>query len=203
MPATPPVSGPPFGDPWPAEDPWLDEDPGPPPWPADDPEPYDPDRITAWLDAELAKAAPWLAQEPGWDDPVAPGPAGPGTPVEVFKAGRWDRTRGDGGGFAAGGLADHLPPGPVLAGLADDRWQAGLERLSDDELIGILRAARRLASWATAMELAATGDLWRRRTAEEDAGDSGAAAHADAEIAAALNLTRHAADQVLSLAVSL
>jgi Domain of unknown function (DUF222) len=195
-----------------AEDPWLAEDPGPPPpWPSDQAEPPgpwvpehaepgDPEDILGWLDAELAKAAPWLADR-GWDDPAPPGP--PGGRPEVFKAGRWDRSRGEGGGFAAGGLADHLPPGPVLAGLAGDRWQAGLDRLSDDELIGILRAARRLASWATAMELAAVGDLWRRRTAEEDAGDSGAAAHADAEIAAALTLTRHAADQVLGLAAAL
>ena len=143
---------------------------------------------------------------PGTPEPSGRGmcePPGPGAPVEVFKAGRWDRSRGDGGGFAAGGLADHLPPGPVLAGLAGDRWAAGLDRLSDDELIGILHAARRLTSWAAAMELAAAADLWRRRTAEEDAGDTGAALHADAEIAAALTLTRHAADQLLNLAVAL
>jgi hypothetical protein len=53
------------------------------------------------------------------------------------------------------------------------------------------------------MELAAAADLWRRRTAEEDAGDDGAAAHADAEIAAALTLTYHAADHLLNLAISL
>ena len=196
------------------EDPWLDEPPGPPPWPADDadwppawltedPGPGDPDDIIGWLDAELAKAAPWLAADPGWDDPAPTGPQGRVSPVEVFKAGRWDRSHGGGGGFASGGLADRLPPGPVLAGLAGDRWAAGLERLSDDELIGILRAARRLASWAAAMELAAAADLWRRRTAEEDAGDRGAAVHTDAELAAALTLTRHAADQVLGLAVAL
>ncbi len=67
----------------------------------------------------------------------------------------------------------------------------------------MLRAARRLASWAAAMELAAAADLWRRRTNEEDAGDTGAALHADAEIATALTLTRHAADQLLNLAVAL
>jgi Domain of unknown function (DUF222) len=220
-------------DPWLAEDPgppppWpADDASGPPPWLAGYPGPDDPEDITAWLDAELAKAAPWLAGDPYWDDsappsppgprtpgppgpqtpgppgPRTPGSPGPRTPVEVFKAGRWDRSRGDGGGFAAGGLADHLPPGPVLAGLAGDRWQAGLGRLSDDELIGILRAARRLASWATAMELAAAGDLWRRRTAEEDAGDAGAALYADAEIATALTLTGRAATGVLELAVAL
>jgi len=195
LPGEPPEDPWPTDDPAPAGDPWLDEPPGPPPppWPGDQAEPPglclaedlgpdDPGDVIAWLDSELAKA-PWLADDPGWDDPQPPAPA------EVFKAGRWDRTRGTGGGFAAGGTADHLPPGPVLAGLAGDRWQDGLDRLSDDELIGVLRAARRLTSWATAMELAAVGDLWRRRTAEEDAGDHGAAVHADAELAAALILT--------------
>ena len=66
-----------------------------------------------------------------------------------------------------------------------------------------MRAARRLASWSAAMELAAAGDLWRRRWIEEQAGSTGAARHADDEIAAALTLTRRAADQVLSLAVAL
>src|SRR5262249_35229393 len=94
---------------------------------------------------------------------------------EGLKAGHWGRRRGAGGGFAAGGVTDDLPPGPVLAGFADDAWTAGLRRLSDDELIGVLRASRRLASWAAAMELACVADLWRRRTIEEDAGDTGAA----------------------------
>src|SRR5215471_19679099 len=122
---------------------------------------------------------------------------------EVFKAGRWDRAGGAAGGFAAGGTADNVPPGPVLAGLAAGAWAAGLGRLSDDELIGVLRASRRLASWAAAMELACVADLWRRRSAEEDAGDTGAAGHAGDEIAAALTLTGRAADGVLDLAIAL
>jgi hypothetical protein len=32
-----------------------------------------------------------------------------------------------------------------------------MDRLSDDELIGVLRAARRLTSWATAMETGLCG----------------------------------------------
>jgi hypothetical protein len=176
----------------------------------------DPERIGAWPDADVAELAAWLAdhrwldedsgppagylvEDPEQDGPDSGGPAS----VEVWKAGRWDRSRGDGGGFAAGGAADRLLPGPVLAGLAGDRWAAGLERLTDDELIGVLRAGRRLASWAAAMELAAAADLWRRRTGEEDAGDSGAAWHADDELAAALTLTRRAAEGVLELAVGL
>ena len=56
-------------------------------------------------------------------------PADPGHPEtgvrEVLKAGRWDRTRGDGGGFAAGGVADRVPPGAVLAGFAGTPGRLG------------------------------------------------------------------------------
>src|SRR5262249_44974229 len=93
--------------------------------------------------------------------------------------------------------------GRALAGFAADAWAAGLGRLSDDELIGVMRAARRLASWAAAMELAAIGDLWRRRVAEDDAGDTGAVCHANDEIAAALTLTGRGGDRMLGLAVAL
>jgi hypothetical protein len=187
-------------DPWASDDPWLAEDPvPPPPWLTEEPELADP-----WLAEERELAPPpWLADDPGladdpeWADPELVGPP------EVLKAGFWDRAHGDGAGFGAGGVVDDLPPGQVLAGLAGDVWAAGLDRLSDDELIGVLRAARRLASWSAAMELAAVGDLWRRRVAEEDAGGVGAACHADDEIAAALTLTARAADRDLELAVAL
>jgi hypothetical protein len=100
-------------------------------------------------------------------------------------------------------VADDLPPGPALAGFAADAWAAGLRRLSDDELTGMMRAARRLASWAAAMELAAIGDLWRRRVADEQAGDTDATCYAGDEIAAALTLTGRAADRVLDVAIAL
>jgi len=148
-------------------------------------------------DAELADWDPEDAELTGWDpedreDPASECAEAAGFEAggrEVLKAGRCDRARGNGGGFAAGGVADHLPPGPVLAGFAADAWAAGLDRISDDELVGVMRAARRLASWAAAMELAAIGDLWCRRVAEEEAGDTRAASHANDEIAAALTLT--------------
>ena len=129
---------------------------------------------------------------------------------EAIVAGRLPRQPGDGWppgdgcGFAAGGVADELPPGPVLAGLAGDAWTAGLGRLSDDELIGVLRAARRLASWSAAMELAAVTDLATRREAES-AGEGSCAPgeHIGDEIAAALTLTARAADVLLDLATAL
>jgi hypothetical protein len=152
-------------------------------------------------DGELVDWAPGDGELADWEpaDPRLPEAAG----REVLKAGRWDRARGDGMGFAAGGVADAMPPGPALAGFAADAWAAGLGRLSDDELIGVMRAARRLSSWTAAMELAAVGDLWRRRVAEGEAGDTDATCHADDEVAAALTLTGRAADRVLDLAIAL
>ena len=123
---------------------------------------------------------------------------------EAIVAGRLPRQPGDGCGFASGGAADELPPGPVLAGLAGDAWAAGLDRLSDDELIGVLRAARRLASWSAALELAAVTDLATRREAEAaGAGPDMPGEHIGDEVAAALTLTARAADVLLDLAIAL
>ena len=187
--------------------PWeIDDPPGLPSGPGDWPPsafgdwPDPPDDSLEDLLARCPRLADevWLgADDPEWADDPEP------MVREVLKAGFWARTRGDGAGFAVGGVLGTLPPGPALAGFARGAWADGLGRLTDDELVGVLRAARRLASWAGALELAAAGDLFRRRMAEEDAGDTGAACHADDEIAAALTLTAHAAGRVLELAVAL
>ena len=173
-----------------------------------EPADWDPAGPDAWDPAELAD---WELADPEGEPvelavpgPEASGPEASRPEAPGKTADRWDtRNRGDGGWFAAGGVADDLPPGPRLAGFMADARAIGLGRLTDDELIGLMQAARRLASWSAAMELAAAGDLWRRRWAEEQAGNTGAARHADDEIAAALTLTRRAADQVLSLAIAL
>src|SRR5262249_42934537 len=92
--------------------------------------------------------------------------------------------RGRGRGGEGGGAG---------AGLASEAATAGRGRCSDDELIGVLRAGRRLASWSASVELSAAGELMARRVAQEAAGQAHAAEHADAEIAAALTLTGRAA----------
>jgi hypothetical protein len=145
----------------------------------------------------------WLVELPGelLDEYIA-ATAGPSRP-EPLAVGLWDRASGDGAGFAAGGVGDRLVPGPGLAGLVADVHADGLGKLSDDELIGVLRAARRLASWSASIELAAAGDLMRRRLNQEAAGQAGAAEHADAEVAAALTLTGRAAGRLLDLAMAL
>lgn len=111
---------------------------------------------------------------------------------------------GQHGGFESGGPADSLAPGPRLAALADAAWAGGLDALADDELIGLLCAARRLASRAAALELSVVADLAARRRAHRDSGggpDPGE--HVDAEVAAALTLTPSAAATVHDLALGL
>src|SRR5262249_51638223 len=109
-------------------------------------------------DAGSVDVAAWLADpQPQWPDD---GPCSPprARPVEALP-GLLPRRPGRGGGFDAGGAADRMPPGPVLAGLAADRWAAGLSRVNDDELAGLMIAWRRVASWAAAWELATIAEL--------------------------------------------
>jgi len=132
---------------------------------------------------------------------------------EVFAAGFTHRdaagwgpeyATGSPSGFAAGGPADTLEPGPVLAGLAAQAWEDGLATLSDDELIGVMCAARRVCSWQAALEFAAVAELDARRLAQVgDVSEPRAAAHTSEELAAALVLTGRAADTLLDLAAGL
>ena len=103
-------------------------------------------------------------------------------------------------GFAAGGPLDSMSPGPALAGFADAAFECDLGKLSDDELVGALLAARRLSSWQAALELAAVSELdarRRRQTARPESSRVGE--HVSEELAAALVLTGRAADALLSL----
>src|ERR1700760_1315816 len=74
---------------------------------------------------------------------------------------------GSGSGFASGGILDRCPPGTSLARLTaaatrDDH----LADLDDDELIGVLRAWRRLEAWSNAGLLKTIAELARRRPAD-------------------------------------
>jgi hypothetical protein len=144
----------------------------------------------------------WLGDLPGplLDEYLA---ATVETATEVPRAGLGGHVTREGAEFAADGVADLLRPGPALAGLAEGARAAGLSRLTDDELAGVIRAGRRLSSWASALELAAVGDLMRRREGEAAAGHLHAAEHVDAEIAALLTLTGRGAGRVLDLAIAL
>ncbi|MBV9795294.1 MAG: DUF222 domain-containing protein [Actinobacteria bacterium] len=115
-----------------------------------------------------------------------------------------------GSGFESGGAFDVSAPSWPLARQADAATGDGqLASLNDDELIGALRAWRRLESWCCAGLLAATAELARRRPAER----TGPAAPGEFpaqlsefiadEMAAALRLSTRTADAYLDLALDL
>jgi hypothetical protein len=75
--------------------------------------------------------------------------------------------------FAEGGAADVLPPGPLLARLTEQA-AADLGALSDNELVGVIRAARRQAAREQYTEVLAVAEFGRRRQdAFEDAARRG------------------------------
>jgi len=159
------------------------------------PDPYcdPPDAADAWaMDSPQIGVFPCLtATKPApvreaWPDGILPPDAGQSA------------------GFADGGVADGLPPGVALAGFVSDVWAAGLDQISDDQLIGVLQAWRRLTSWTAAGELAAVAELNRRRADEVAAGaDPHLAEHVGGELAVSLTLTMRGADQLLDFAARL
>ena len=165
----------------------------------------DPVDVAAYFDPDYGPpegADAWLAQvaSPVADEYLDGLRPPPGV-AEAIAAGFTHRDRVPGArGWAAGGRLDVMEPGPVLAGFADDAIGGGLPALDDDELAGVLAGARRLASRAASIELAAVADLAARREARAAAGDRRAADHVADEIAAVLTLTCRAADKLVSLA---
>ena len=107
-------------------------------------------------------------------------------------------------GFAHGGAADGMPPGAVLASLADQVWRDGLDGVNDDELTGVLQAAHRLGAWSAALQLSAVSELAaRRRTGVQARWEGHPLEDAEDEVAVALTMTRYGAGCVLSLALAL
>jgi len=70
--------------------------------------------------------------------------------------------------FGQDGAADVLPPGPVLASLTAQAV-AGAGSLTDDELIGVLQAARRMANLAAYQQTVVIAEFARRRQGEFEA----------------------------------
>ena len=71
--------------------------------------------------------------------------------------------------FARDRSADAMRPGPVLAALTEQA-AGDLGRLTDNQVIGAMSAARRLAARAAWLELTAVAEFTRRREAQyEDA----------------------------------
>jgi hypothetical protein len=115
-----------------------------------------------------------------------------------------------GSGFESGGVLDASLPDGSLAGLADAATRDGrLAELDDDELIGVLRAWRRLESWCSSGLLTVIAELARRRPADRTPpaapGDFPAqlSEFVGDEVAAALTLSSQAANAYLDLALDL
>jgi hypothetical protein len=115
-----------------------------------------------------------------------------------------------GSGFESGGALDTCAPSGALAGLADAAVRDGrLAGLSDDELIGVLRACQRVESWISANLLTAIAELARRRPAEQTVPappgkfPEQISEFVSDEVAAALTLTGRAASDRTALSLDL
>jgi Domain of unknown function (DUF222) len=96
-----------------------------------------------------------------------------------------------------------MPPCSVLAELTGQALDADMRRLTDDELVGVMRAAHRNASWQAAVELAAIDELASRRQVEVSGAGPPPAERAAAEIAVALTLPDGTAARLVDFAAGL
>ena len=143
----------------------------------------------------------FLNRGPGGEEPLPAGGEGPeGSQQGLFVCLPAEELTLE--GFAQDGRADTMAPGALLATLLDaitGEGGSGLAGLGDDQLIGIVSAARRMESRAAWTLMAALAELARRRPATEPA-DSGKYAFSDFaadEVAAELHLTQQsAAEQI-------
>jgi hypothetical protein len=111
--------------------------------------------------------------------------------------------------FTQGNTADVMRPGPVLAALAEQAAR-DLAALTDNQLLGAVSAARRLANRAEYLELAAVAEFTRRRaeqlaasTARKDPRGCRDGEFADAELAMELVTSVNAARDRMDLAADL
>jgi hypothetical protein len=131
---------------------------------------------------------------------------------ESLPAGFQSRPAGSqlGSGFESGGVLDTSLPDGTLAALADAAIRdGGLAGLDDDELIGVMRACKRVESRASANLLSAVAELARRRPAGKIPRPAPGelpeqvSEFAVDEIGAALTLTSQAASTALALSLDL
>jgi hypothetical protein len=171
----------------------------------DDPDPADEDELPPGGAEEILADLPEAERDRFFAGLNELAEAGSTEPVpELFGAGFTHGLGGRGCGFAAGGRLDRMAPGTELAAHAEDAWAAGLGRLTDDELAGLLCGWRRLASRAAAAEAACVSELARRRAeAGQAAGREPAMGPLIAEVAAALSLSGVAAGRLVALAIAL
>jgi hypothetical protein len=113
-------------------------------WAAED------DRYLDWLTAEVDAGR------------IEPPPEEPPPGVLVCVGEDADLAGLSGAGFAQHQAADVMPPGPVLGALTSQAVE-DVRSLDDDELLGVVSAARRQQTRAEYEELAAVAEFTRRR----------------------------------------
>ncbi|HXC81557.1 MAG TPA: hypothetical protein VNV62_06850, partial [Trebonia sp.] len=159
---------------------------GPPPDGADD---YDADAdLARWLDDIDSGREPIPSEEELHAPPVmfSFGQAADVDPVVLAAMAGPDGLGGQ--AFTQQQMADAMPPGPLLAALTENAAQDPA-RLSDDALLGVISAARRLAARAEFLELAGVAEFTVRRqdqlaasAARKDPRGQRAGEFADAEL---------------------
>lgn len=163
--------------------------------------------VSSWSDEDVdgeAEHAAWLRSLP--DDIRADYLAGPWTGAgESEAAGFLHHADGPSArGFAGGGACDTMEPGLDLARMVAMTIAGGYAKLGESELIGVLCAWQRLISWAQAGQADALTALTERRKQQSaELERPNLFEHLDDEVAAALRLTCHSADRVLSIAAGL
>jgi hypothetical protein len=101
--------------------------------------------------------------DPWWDGPGEDWRDGrPWSAPDGANGGDWSEAD-VGGAFDAGGLAERMVPGVSLSLLVEQAVAGELPGMSDDAVIGVAAAARRLRSRAEWLELKATEEFARRR----------------------------------------
>jgi hypothetical protein len=177
----------------------------------DEPAPGDPardwaaedDRYLEWLTAEVdAGRIEVPPEEPPPGVTVSLGEAGDTDLEELARMGQALA----GTGFAQDQAADVMPPGPVLGALTSQAVE-DVRSLPDDELLGVVLAARRLQARDEYLELATIAEFARRREEQYEAskarGDK--PRHRDGEFAAEelgfeMNCSHYAAGHRMELA---
>ena len=108
--------------------------------------------------------------------------------------------------FAQDRSADAMRPGPVLAALTEQA-AGGLGRLTDNQVLGAMSAARRLAARAAYLELTAVAEFTRRREAQLEAATAAKVPRGcrdgefpDAELGMELVTSQNAARDTMDLA---
>jgi Domain of unknown function (DUF222) len=190
--------------------PGQDGEQPPPGVPARDEDDFDMDAEMTRFLADI-EAGRERIPEPWEDVPACTVSLGEATDADLAELAAMCGPDGLGGeAFAKDKAADAMRPSPVLTALTEQAAENLDRRLSDNQLLGTISAARRLAARAEYLELKATAEFARRRAAQFEAAKAAKVPRgcregefADSELAMELVTTAAAASNRMELAADL